>query len=82
MFTAARPPEAGLSQDRTHRVPGMLLAINSDGERLGYDSQLLLSACLCLPCSALVCMPRSVGFCSFPQDHLVQIHDLEARLLT
>lgn len=37
--------------------------------------------CLCLPCSALLCMLRPAGFCPFPQDRLMQRHGLEARLL-
>lgn len=76
VFAAAWTPEAGLSQDRTHRVPGMLLAINSDGERLGCDSRLGLSALLL----ALLYPPshaKTCGILSLPLDCLVQRYSWE-----
>lgn len=73
MFAAARPPEQACTrQDRTHRVSGTLLTINSDGERLVCGSQRGLSTLL----FALLCPPLPAGTCrllSLLLDHLMQI---------
>lgn len=54
-------------------MPGMLPAINSDGERLGHGSQLGLSTLpYCLPCPALPSL--CAESCKFlPLDCLMQI---------
>lgn len=65
----------------THRVPGMLPAINSDGERLGHGSQLDSPPCL-TACPALPCPPLYAEICKFlPLDCLMQRYSLEARPL-